>query len=174
MEAPEDQHRGTGGGGPPTSTPPHPSPSSSSSHAHQQHRPHSAPARPDIFMGNSRPHFLNFNQFQLRCWPWKGWNEIDSIPDLIKSIAPERAEVPGAVYASHPGSPGVALPSGGREERHVQDTVVGLCRASFVRDPPPTRSFSLRFSLFRSCSCALHALVWALLRVARVCAVCVC
>src|SRR3989344_1187706 len=150
MEAPEDQHRGTGGGGPPTSTPPHPSPSASS-HAHQQHRPHSAPARPDIFMGNSRPHFLNFNPFQLRCWQWKGWNEIDSIPDLIKSIAPERAEVPGAVYASHPGSPGVALPSGGREERHVQDTVVGLCRASFVRDlSAPARSFSLRFSLFLS------------------------
>lgn len=58
-------------------------------------------------------------------------------------------EVPGAVYASHPGSPGVALPSGGREERHVQDTAVGLCRASFGNSFPGSQPVSLDRSNLR-------------------------
>jgi hypothetical protein len=149
MEAPEDQHRGTGGGGPPTSTPPHPSPSSSSSHAHQQHRPHSAPARPDIFMGNSRPHFLNFNQFQLRCWQWKGWNEIDSISDQIHSHA-NAQRCRGRSMQATPVRLG--LPSRVGAERSATSKIQSsACAApvSYVTSPPP-HALSLRFSLFLS------------------------
>jgi len=123
------------------------------SHSHHrkanQQQPRQQPScgRPDILLGR-----LNLLRSSASLPP----SLLPPPPSLIPSLPPPlppwhiylfppslRAhsvvkEVPGAVYTSPPGPPGVGLPRGGREERFVHDLVLGLCRWTLVH-PPRTR-----------------------------------